>query len=172
MSAGGGPSAGPAERPAAASPPPDTGPTIRAGAFVVHEGRLLLVRQRRLRSQDDYWLLPGGGLEFGETLAEALVREAGEELGIGLDPIRPIAVVESISPDPAYQKHVVHVVIAAAPAGSAARAPVPRDPDVLEARFFAPAELETLQLRPPIAPELRRYLEGLPAGVEHLGRRW
>ena len=37
-------------------------------------GRILLVRL-----EGDYWNLPGGGVEAGETLEEALIREVGEE---------------------------------------------------------------------------------------------
>jgi 8-oxo-dGTP pyrophosphatase MutT (NUDIX family) len=47
------------------------------GALVEDEvGRLLLVRE------DGRWLLPGGGVEDGETRPEALVREVREETGI------------------------------------------------------------------------------------------
>lgn len=150
-------------------------PTVRVGGLVVHDGRILLVRQRRAAEPDapDYWLLPGGGVEFGETLAAALVREAGEELGVLLVPRRPIAVIESISPDPGYRKHVVHVVVLADLADPAMVADLePRDADVLEARFFTAGELDGLRLRPPFADDLRRFLAASPTDVEYLGRRW
>jgi nucleoside triphosphatase len=38
----------------------------------------------------DQWGLPGGGMEPGETLETALIREAREELGIGIEEIRPL----------------------------------------------------------------------------------
>lgn len=50
-------------------------------AAVIHDGRILLIRRRR----GDYvnlWGLPGGKVERDEHLAEAAVREIGEEAGI------------------------------------------------------------------------------------------
>ena len=49
-----------------------------AGLIEDDDGRILFVRQRKKKK--DYWLLPGGGVEFGETAIEALEREMKEEL--------------------------------------------------------------------------------------------
>jgi 8-oxo-dGTP diphosphatase len=151
------------------------GPTIRVGAFLTHESRLLLVQQQRAAEQaaPAYWLLPGGGVEFGESLAEALVRELREELGLSVVVDRPIALVESISPDPAYPKHVVHVIMAASlPPGTDAGAVLSTDPAVRAAGFFGADELGGLSLRPPIAAYLVSFLKELPSGLAYLGRLW
>lgn len=53
--------------------------TIGVRGLVIAGGeRILLVRPRLV----DYWTLPGGGLERGETAAEALARELKEEAAI------------------------------------------------------------------------------------------
>lgn len=54
--------------------------SVRRGVYavIVHEERILLVR---LGHTGKYWF-PGGGLEAGETLAEALSREVYEETGL------------------------------------------------------------------------------------------
>lgn len=49
------------------------------GAFVEHDGRLLLVRQ------DERWFLPGGMLEPGETHAAGAEREVREETGVEVE---------------------------------------------------------------------------------------
>ena len=150
-------------------------PTIRVSAFIAHAGRVLLVQQHRaaeLRAPA-YWLLPGGGVEFGEPLADALVRELREELGLIVGVDRPIALVESISPDPAYQKHVLHVVFAASLAADTdPEAVAPVDPTIVASRFFAPEEMAQLTMRPPLAEQLASFLEELPSGLAYLGRLW
>ena len=83
-------------------------PTIRVAGLLVHEGRMLMVEQGR--EEERYWLLPGGGVQFGETLSDALRREFTEELGIRVGVSKLLAIVESVSPDPSYRKHVVHLV--------------------------------------------------------------
>jgi 8-oxo-dGTP pyrophosphatase MutT (NUDIX family) len=140
----------------------------------VVENKVLLVRQHRAaeRTAPAYWLLPGGGVAFGETLAAALVREVEEEIGVRVSAGAPIGLLESISPEPDYKKHVLHVVLAATwpPKGPSEVRPV--DEDILEARFFAADELNALQMRPPFAGRLARWLERPPISMEYLGQLW
>lgn len=51
-----------------------------AKAIIIRDGKLLLTKNVGWRG-DDYYLLPGGGQEPGETLVQALERECLEELG-------------------------------------------------------------------------------------------
>jgi len=56
-------------------------PELCVGAVVVADGNLLMVRRGRGPAQGR-WSVPGGRVERGETLAEAVVRELGEETGV------------------------------------------------------------------------------------------
>lgn len=53
---------------------------VSAKAVIIEDGRLLAVHLRG--RSGDFYLLPGGGQETGESLAETLHRECVEELGV------------------------------------------------------------------------------------------
>ncbi|MEM1041075.1 MAG: NUDIX hydrolase [Bacteroidota bacterium] len=59
---------------------------VRVGALVFDEaevpGAVLLVEHKALRGEGSFWTPPGGGVEFGESLPEALRREVEEETGL------------------------------------------------------------------------------------------
>ena len=54
---------------------------IGASVAVIQDGRLLVTR----REDNSLWCLPGGGIDPGETFAEAAIREAYEETGIQVE---------------------------------------------------------------------------------------
>src|SRR5205814_1452286 len=56
-------------------------PEVCVGAVAVDNDRLLLIRRGRGPAAGE-WSVPGGRVEAGETLAEAVVRELAEETGI------------------------------------------------------------------------------------------
>lgn len=51
----------------------------RVGVIIIRRGRVALIE--RQKGSRRYWVIPGGGVESGETVAEAALREAAEELG-------------------------------------------------------------------------------------------
>lgn len=60
---------------------------LRVSALCIREGHVLLIEHKSFAPEDpdlpaSYWILPGGGVERGETLDEALKREMLEETGL------------------------------------------------------------------------------------------
>ncbi len=72
-----------------------TAPLVGVGAVVVHEGRVLLV-QRAKEPAKGRWSIPGGLIEVGETLHEAVVREVQEETGLLVEPIQLIELLDRV----------------------------------------------------------------------------
>jgi len=70
---------------------------IRVGAVIVKHGEILLVKHEK--DGRTYWLLPGGGQEFGETAAQALERELKEECGLNVKCGQLLFMAESLPPD-------------------------------------------------------------------------
>lgn len=93
-------------------------PHLTVDAVVERGGRILLVR-RRAQPFQGAWALPGGFMDRGETLEEAVLRELREETGLGG---RVLGIVGAYSrPDRDPRGHTVSVVYAVASAKGRAR---------------------------------------------------
>jgi ADP-ribose pyrophosphatase YjhB (NUDIX family) len=79
-----------------------------AGVFTRGDEILLANHVKDGRS---YWLLPGGGLEFGESLAAALEREMREETSLETRTGKLLLIAESLPPD--KHRHVLNLVFQA-----------------------------------------------------------
>jgi 8-oxo-dGTP diphosphatase len=70
-------------------------PLVGVGAVIVQNHRVLLIRRGQPPLLGE-WSLPGGVLECGETLREAVVREAREETGLLVETIEMLGVYERV----------------------------------------------------------------------------
>jgi 8-oxo-dGTP diphosphatase len=143
---------------------------VRVAAILANDGKVLLVEHRRGRHR--YFLLPGGGVGFGETMEEALAREVAEECGISIHVGRPVILSDSI--DPSGARHVINVVFEASDSGRE----VPKGTAARELRIagcvWMPVdELGRRALHPPIAEAIGAVLsEEGRAEARCLGPRW
>jgi 8-oxo-dGTP diphosphatase len=74
---------------------------VGVGAMIVDtQGRLFMARRGpQAKNERGLWEFPGGSVEFGERLADALRREIGEEYGVEIDVGPLLDVADHILPD-------------------------------------------------------------------------
>lgn len=126
---------------------------LGVGAVVWNaRGEVLLIRRSKPPLSQE-WSLPGGKVEFGETLRGAVEREVREETGLTIEILALIDVAELICDElaGAANTHYVLVDFSARAAGGVLAAAS----DALDARWFSPAELDGLSLW----SETRRMIE-------------
>lgn len=84
---------------------------VRVAVVLLYDGQLLLMQQ----NHQPFWVLPGGTLELGETLAECAIRELKEETGLVITAPELFSLSEYIE---LPKRHVIDVVMTAKLASS------------------------------------------------------
>ena len=122
-------------------------------ALIYHNGSILLV-QRGKEPLKGFWGLPGGGVELGETVEEALVREVHEETGLRIQVERFLYYQDAINRDGDGRVHYHYVVFYyhAKPVGGELRA----GDDAAAAVWSRIADLDSLELTDSVRQALER----------------
>jgi 8-oxo-dGTP diphosphatase len=91
-----------------------TRPYLAVSAAIFRDRRVLIVRRARPPAHGLY-TLPGGGVELGETLEEAVTREVREETGLEVEPVALAGYRQAITRDAAggVERHFVILPFAA-----------------------------------------------------------
>lgn len=140
---------------------------IRVAVVLIKGNKILLVQHQKKGRK--YWLLPGGGLEYGETIEECAKRELREEANLHITVGDLILVSESIPPDD--HRHVVNLYYR----GEIVSGTLKQgdDPVINDIRFIPLSELIGLDFFPNVKKELLYILENSAVTVPRsLGNRW
>ena len=85
-----------------------TAPVVGVGGVLIRDGKVLLIRRGKPPLYGR-WVVPGGTVELGESLEQALVREMREETGLEVVPLEVLTVFDRIERD--GDRVVYHYVI-------------------------------------------------------------
>ena len=122
---------------------------------VLADGRIVLAR----RVDSDRFAIPGGMVDWGETIEEAAMRELEEETGLDWVRLERLVGIYS-SPERDPRTHAVNVALAVEVRGE----PEIGDPlEVSEVHAFRPDEIPFEHLAFDGAQQIRDYLEGRTA---------
>lgn len=117
-------------------------PYLAVSAAIVRDGKLLVVRRARKPALNLY-SFPGGGVEAGETLSEAVTREVREETGLDVEPVALAGEREVIVRDPEGRVERHFVILCFATRWRAGEPVLNEELD--DARWIEPSELAGLR---------------------------
>jgi ADP-ribose pyrophosphatase YjhB (NUDIX family) len=128
---------------------------VAVGAVAIRQDGALLMIRRGKAPVLGRWSLPGGRVEWGETLSDAVRREVAEETGLAVDPGGLAGLVERIYREEEFHYVILdyHVTVTGGelrPGG-----------DVTDARWVLPSELADLELSDGLLEALRDFGLGL-----------
>ena len=126
-------------------------PKIIVSALIEKNDKILLIKER-LEDNKEHWIIPGGTVEFGESLEEALKREIKEETGLAIDVVKFVDFTEAIHVN--YDYHTVIFFFLAKPLSE----DITLDQKGLDAQFFTKEEIKKLDLISSAQQMLERYL--------------
>ena len=139
---------------------------VRVAGVLVEDGKLLLIAHKK--KKNIYWLLPGGGVDYGESLCDALKRELREELSIEAE-VHDIAFIcDSIGPG--LERHIVNICFYCTRVNGDLS--LGNEKRLHDYSFFDLDGLDDITIFPPIREELKRALGGAEGGPIYIGKRW
>jgi len=93
--------------------------TLTVDAIIPYKGKIVLIK-RKNEPYKDYYALPGGIVEYGESVESALIREAKEETGLDVELYKLVGVYSQPDRDP--RGHFVSICFIALPKGGELKA--------------------------------------------------
>ena len=143
-------------------------PRIRVAGILIEDDKSLLIQHKK--NDKKYWLIPGGGNDWGESTKEAVIREYKEETNLDIKVDKFLFFSETISPD--KSRHVLNLFYSVHREN--------RDDKVMrlgheavlaDLKFFGKDEIKKLTIYPNIKDNLIKIMNGEKV-EDYLGNLW
>ena len=143
-------------------------PRIRVAGILIEDDKILLIQHQK--NDKKYWLIPGGGNDWGESTKEAVIREYKEETNLDIKVDKFLFFSETISPD--KSRHVLNLFYRVHRANRDNKFMKLGDEAVLaDLKFFGKAEIKDLTIYPNIKDNLVKIMNGEKV-ESYLGNLW
>ncbi|WP_319370916.1 NUDIX hydrolase [uncultured Ilyobacter sp.] len=138
---------------------------VRVAGVLTRGDEILFVKHQK--NGQEYWLLPGGGVDYGETMEESLIREFMEECNIEVEVGNLMFISQGISPD--KSKHIINMFFKVRYLSGDLK--IGDEERLKEVAYHNIDEINNMTLYPNVKKELLNYFEG-DKEIKYLGHRW
>ncbi len=143
-------------------------PRVRVAAIIFHKDKILLAKHKK--DGETYWVPPGGGVDFGESLEEALRRELFEEADVHIHVGKLVMVHDSIPPD--LHRHIVNIFFMAEIVSGKVKVGT-GDKRLIDMKFVSIDKIHQITMYPDVRAELIDLARGQFGEMpRYLGNLW
>ena len=138
---------------------PEVNSIIPAASAVVtnDQGEILLIK----RSDNGNWTIPGGAMEYGESLTQTAIRECREETGYDIEVTGLVGIYTNPNRRIEYTSNgEVRQEFSVCYAGEVVGGEPKANDEATRIEWVSPAELDDLEMADPIRQRIARYLSG------------
>jgi len=139
-----------------------TKPVLAVSAAIIRDSKVLIVRRARPPASGVY-TLPGGGVEIGETLIEAVVREVREETALIVEPVALAGYREAVARDGDGRIKWHFVILPFAARWIAGELTL--NEELAEAMWLDPSDMAGLNTTPGLAEIVANAMALLPRAI-------
>ena len=130
---------------------------VAVSAVVTNDaGEILLHR----RSDNELWSVPGGAMELGESISQAVMREVKEETGFAVEVERLVGIYSDPGHIVAYSDGEVRQQFSICFACRVVGGDFAESDESLDVRFFTPADVSQLPMSESVRLRVEHFLEG------------
>ncbi len=138
---------------------------VRVAGILTRGNEILFIKHQK--DGEEYWLLPGGGVEYGETMEKSLEREFCEECNLKIQVDDLVFVSQGIAPD--KSKHIINMFFKVNYLSGDLK--IGEEDRLKAAAYHDISKINDIVLYPNVKKELMDYFKG-SNGIKYLGHRW